>query len=274
MQKTLSIPDFPADASSDRWRVGISTYYFSDRPCQRRYATKLHRQIFSAVIFLFSFIFLPTTSWAQNETNFALPPLDTLIELALARSAKLQSQDVWIKTQLKEWQLEKKSWVDVISVGGTALYGNNTLLDNQQSDIGRQQVTTDRRSTIYNGGLIVRFTLGDVLNSDEKAQLKQLEYEQSVIDRRILEREIKEEVMVRYDRFLSNQRLLKLEADNVEALHLSYEMARKYYEEGNYLTSEYSTILSRYIAAQKQLEERTMEVRHQYRMLLSIAGLN
>ena len=217
---------------------------------------------------------LPKNVFAQSETNYVLPPLDTIIRLALERSAKLKSQDIWVKTQYHEWQLEKKNWADLVSVGGTALYGNNTLLDYQQNSLGAEQVSTDRRSTVYNAGFIVRFTLGDVINNQEKFQIKQLEYDQATMDRKAMEDEIKEEVMLRYDRFWANQKILQLEAENVEAMHLAYETAKKYFEQGNLSTAEYTTNLSKYIAAQKQLEERKMEAKHQYRMILAIAGLN
>ena len=153
---------------------------------------------------------LPKNVFAQSETNYVLPPLDTIIRLALERSAKLKSQDIWVKTQYHEWQLEKKNWADLVSVGGTALYGNNTLLDYQQNSLGAEQVSTDRRSTVYNAGFIVRFTLGDVINNQEKFQIKQLEYDQATGDRKAMEDEIKEEVMLWYDRFWANQKILQL----------------------------------------------------------------
>ncbi|MEZ4932843.1 MAG: TolC family protein [Saprospiraceae bacterium] len=216
---------------------------------------------------------LPKYGNAQSESDFILPPLDTLVQLAFEHSALLRSQDVWIETQRQEWQLEQKSWADLISFGGTALVGTNNVLDYQQTSLGSDRIAVDRRSAVYNGGVTVRFTLGDVLNHDEKSHIKYLEYEKTQFDRKVIEQEIREEMLVRYDRFLSSRKMIGFASENVESMRMAFETAKKYFEAGNYPVAEYSSMHSKYIAAQQLLEEAVLEAKHQFRLVLALAGL-
>jgi hypothetical protein len=223
-----------------------------------------------ASLFIITLIILPQNASAQSRSDYLLPPVDTIIKLALKKSPKLKSQDVWMESRRKEMDLEQKSWADRIAVGGTALFGTNTVLDYQQTTVSSEQISVDRRSAVYNGGVTVRFTLGDALNRGEKVHLKRLEYERAAIDRRVLEAEIREEVLIRYDRFQASMAMLELETENVEAMRLALEVAKKYFEAGNLPASEYTTILSKYIAAQKMLEKTKMEIKHNHRMVLEM----
>jgi peptidoglycan/LPS O-acetylase OafA/YrhL len=215
-----------------------------------------------------------SAAFTQTEIpDFQVPPLDTLIKLAIEKSPVLRSQDVWIQTKSKEVSLEKKSWANLVSVGGTALLGTNNVLDFQQTTTNQEYISLDRRSAVYNAGVTLRVSLGDVLNRADKVDIKRLEWERSQADRVTLEHQIREEVMVRYDRFQADLYLLDLESQNVEAMQLALEVAQKYFEEGNLPASEYTTVLAKSIAAKKQLEESKLAAKHSYRMLREIAGM-
>ncbi|MBI1224923.1 MAG: acyltransferase family protein [Bacteroidetes bacterium] len=224
----------------------------------------------SAVILLV----LPVIGFSQTETtDYPLPPLDTLVKMAIEKSPALRSQDVWIETKKQEMNLEKKSWANLVTVGGTALLGTNNVLDYQQTTTNQEYISVDRRSAVYNAGLTVRLSLGDVINRSDKVNIKRLEWERTQVDKLNLEAQIQEEVLVRYDRFQADMQLLQLEAQNVEAMQLALEVAQKYFEEGTLPASEYTTVLSKNIAAKKQLEESKLAARHSYRMLCEIAGI-
>lgn len=227
---------------------------------------------------LWTLVFLLTsvTLFSQGKVqvpSYQLPPLDTLVKLALEKSNALHSQDVWIATKKQEMSLEKKSWANLVSVGGTALFGTNTVLDYQQTAANQEYISVDRRSAVYNAGLTMRVSLGDVINRDDKVNIKRLEWERSQAERLTLEDEIREEVLVRYDNFQANLKMIELEAQNLEAMELALSVAQKYFEEGNLPASEYTTVLSKRIGAQKQLEEAKMNTQHSYRMLREIAGI-
>ena len=218
-------------------------------------------------------LIVPPATNAQSESDYLLPSLDSLVRLALEQAPLLQSQDVWIETQRQEWQLQKKSWVDLVSIGATALAGNDNILFNQESAIGTDRISVDRRNAVYNAGVTLRFTLGDVINRDEKSHIKFLEYEKAALDRKVMEQQIKEEMLIRYDRFLASRRMIKLESENVESMRLALEVVRQYFEAGNYPAAEYSALQSKFIAAQKLLEEAKLETKHRYRLVLEWAGI-
>jgi len=220
------------------------------------------------------FLLVSATVFAQKETqNFKLPPLDTLIKLALKKAPVLRSQDVWTATKEQEMNLEKKSWANLVSVGGTALFGTNTVLDYQQTAANQEYISVDRRSAVYNAGITMRVSLGDVMNRGTKVDIKRLELERSQAERLALEQQIREEVLVRYDDFQTKLKMIDLEAQNLEAMELALTVAQKYFEEGRLPVSEYTTVLSKQLAAKKLLEEAKLAAQHSYRMLREIAGI-
>ena len=147
------------------------------------------------------------------------------------------------------------------------------MLDYQETVTNSEYISIDRKSAVYNAGVTLRLSLGDVLNRSDKANIKRLEWERAQVDKVSVENQIREEVMVRYDRFQADLRLLELEAQNVDAMRLAMEMSQKAFENGNLAVSEYSTVLSKNIAAQKQLEEGKLAAKHSYRMLREIVGM-
>jgi peptidoglycan/LPS O-acetylase OafA/YrhL len=225
-------------------------------------------------LFTLAFLLMSVSAFSQkNNPEYQLPPLDSLIKWALEKSPALRSQDVWTAAKRQEMNLEKKSWANLVSVGGTALFGTNTVLDYQQTTLNSEYISVDRKSAVYNAGVTMRVSLGDVLNRGNKVDIKRLEWERSQADRLVIEEQIREEVLTRYDAFQANLRLIELEAQNQEAMTLALSVAQKYFEEGNLPASEYTTVLSKHIAAQKQLEETKMAAQHSYRMLREIAGI-
>lgn len=213
---------------------------------------------------------LPEKTTAQSASDYMLPPLDTIIALALKKSPHIKVQEIKMESRRKEIKLEKRGWANSVSIGGTALFGTNTVLDYQQTTTSSEQIAVDRRSAVYNGGVVARISIGDVINRDEKIHIKTLEYESAVMEREIIKAEVREEVIMRYNKFQASLSMLKLEVENVEAMRLAYEVSKKYFEEGNLAVSEYSTALSKYTSAKKLLEKAKMQIKHDHQMVMEM----
>lgn len=215
-----------------------------------------------------------TTAFAQNETdNYQLPPLDSLIKIALENSPILRSQDVWIEIQQQEWKLEKKQWMNLVSVGAATNVGTNSVLDYQQTTTSAEYITLNRQSAVYNAGLAVRISLGDVLTRGDKNNIARLEWERAQADRLILEDKIREEVISQYDHLQAALRLLTLEAQSLESQRLAFEVADTYFREGTMKLETYSVELSKKISAEKTLEYSRIEAQKSYRQLRELVGI-
>lgn len=206
------------------------------------------------------------------NSEIPLPPLDTLIAWALAKNSSLKLQDAQIAVRQQEYLIKKKEWRDLLSINGTTAYGNNQLYDVQQSQQGITPIVTTRQSLIYNIGVTARVSLGDALNRNHKINLKRLEVEKTAAEREVIKDQIREEVIMRYHRLLVALKMLKLEADNLEAKKMGLEVAEKYFKEGNLAAMEYSTMLNTKITIEKQYEQAKFDAQYAYRMLKELVG--
>lgn len=211
---------------------------------------------------------------ATLEPNLAmpLPPLDTLIAWALIKNASLKMQDAQIAVKQQEYEVKKREWLDLLSLNGTTAYGNNQLYDVQQSQQGTTPILTTRQSIIYNVGVTTRISIGDILNRNKKIALKRLEVARTQAEKEVVKDQIREEVIIRYYKLLIALRMVKLEADNLEAKKLGMEVAEKYFKEGNMPVTEYSVMLNTKIAIEKQYEQAKFDAQFALKMLREFVG--
>ncbi len=220
-------------------------------------------------------LLVSTSAFSQDKltAEYKLPPLDTLIKYALQKSPVLRSQDFWIEIQKQEWQLQKKAWMNLVSVGAATNIGTNNVLDYQQTTTNAEYISVNRQSAVYNAGVAVRISLGDVMTRGDKNHIARLEWERAQADRMILEDKIREEVITQYDHLQAALRLLVLEAQSLESQRLAFEVADTYFRAGTMKVEDYSSELLKKIGAEKSLEHSRIEAQKAYRMLREFVGI-
>ncbi|MFT6357480.1 MAG: hypothetical protein ACJAYJ_001693 [Saprospiraceae bacterium] len=203
----------------------------------------------------------------------ALPSLDTMIASALQFSPLLKVQDKWIEIKAKQQQIKKKEWMDKISVGGSALFGSGTIYNTWTDGENPADLTSFNRNLSYNGGINIRFTAGDIVKGKEKRQLVQLELEKALLERQPMELQLREEVIRRYGDFAHCLTMIDLKVTNLEAMRLSLEVVEPFFRAGNLAATEYTTILSKKIKAEEELETMKARTVHCWRSLKEICGM-
>lgn len=202
-----------------------------------------------------------------------IPPLDTLIASALRFSPTLKVQDKWIEIKAKQQQIKKKDWMDKISVGGSALFGSGTIYNTWTDGENPADLTSFNRNVGYNGGINIRFTAGDIVKGKEKRQLAELELEKALLERQPMELQLREEVIRRYDDLVYCLTMIDIKATNLEAMRLSLEVSEPFFKAGNMPATEYTTILSKKIKAEEELETAKARTVHCWRSLKEICGM-
>jgi len=212
----------------------------------------------------------------ENTIELEIPsilPLDTFIQAALQFSPTLKVQDKWIEIKAKEQDLKKKDLLEKISIGGSALFGSGTIYNSWTNGENPSDLTSFNRNVGYNGGINIQFTVGDIVKGKEKRQLSQLELEKALLERQPMELQIREEVIRRYDDLLYCTTMIRMKANNLEAMRLSLEAAEPFFKAGNLAVTEYSTILSKKIKAEEELETAKARTIHCWRSLKEVCGM-
>lgn len=251
------------------FNVSLPTWSFAVLPVQiKAHRFFPHRRILPVLALL-----LPLSAANAQVGLPHVPPLDSLVMMAEHCSPEIAVFDLAIKAKEKERDVKSADWADLLSFSTTALWGNSFLNDLTQTTTSSEFIGVNRKSGFYNAGVSLKITLGDVVNRRKKDEVAAVYVLQSRQEKAQHLRELKEEVIRRYDRFQLAVELLQSESDNVQALTLALEVAEKYYKEGNYPVNEYTTALAKKAVAEKLFIQAKAEAKNAYRMLASITCL-
>ncbi len=207
-------------------------------------------------------------------TALTLRPLSELTELALLNSPELKNNQIDYARQTLSVKLQKRSWLDNISINTNSLYGNGSIADANNNGTTTAYVLSDRKSLNYNVGLGIRIMGGDILNRGTKVELQRLQLDRIQNERLIVESHIRETVLSVYTQLEFFLKIVKLRGDVVENQRLTLEIAEKYYKEGKYKPSDYGTLLDKITAAQEQYEQAKADAKKLALLLKNIVNMS
>lgn len=231
---------------------------------------KIHEYTIYVLIGVMMLLYLPSmkgqlSSDIQVDTGtvsgLKLKPLSILVEYALQSSPELKSNMVDIASQTLTWKAQKKSWLDVVSLSGSTIYGGGSVLDAANTGTSTTYVVNDRKSLNANLTLGIRLVGSDFTNRSTKSEVQRLQIDKLNLSRQIIERQIKELVTTLYSNLEVIINGLKYKAENVENQRLALSVSEKYFKEGNLSPSEYSSMLTKYINAQEQYDQSKAEAK-------------
>lgn len=210
-----------------------------------------------------AFILLIATSIslkAQSDDSLQiktlkLRPLSILTDLAIQNSPMLKANRSDVARQTLSWQVQKRSWADIVSVSGTGIYGNGSVLDANNNGSTTAYLLTDRKNVNVNLSVGFRISGGDILTRNKKAEIQNLQISRLHLEKEGIEQNIVEEVAVLYTQLELALKMVKLKADAVENHRMVLSIAEKFFKEGNYQATDYSTLLAKVTSAEEQYEQ-------------------
>jgi peptidoglycan/LPS O-acetylase OafA/YrhL len=201
-----------------------------------------------------------------------LRPLGELTELALQNAPALKANDVDFLKQTLLWKVQKRSWGDMISLSGSTLYGNGSVMDANNNGTATNFILTDRKSFNFNIGLSMRISGGDILARSTKAEIQRLQLDRIQQERQINEQNIREAIAILYTQLEASIKILRLKAEAVENQRLALAVAEKFFKEGNYQPTEYSNMLGKVTSAEEQYEQAKAEAKKYTLVLKNLIG--
>lgn len=197
----------------------------------------------------------------DNEKTLKLRPLSILTEAALQNAPEIRANAVDVTRQTLAWQVQKRSWADLIVVNGQTMYGNGSVLDATDNGTVTRYLLNDRKNVNMNITLGFRITGGDVVNRRDKARLQHMQLDRLAEERRQTELLIREQAATLYTNLELALKIIKLKAEGVENHRLALSVAEKYFKEGTYQPTEYATLLAKLNSAQEQYEQAKSEAK-------------
>jgi peptidoglycan/LPS O-acetylase OafA/YrhL len=196
-----------------------------------------------------------------------LKPLSILTDMAIRRSPELKANQIDAARQTAMVKVQRRSWTDLVAVGGSMLYGNGTVLDNNQDAVTSKYLLTDRKSLGTNVSVSIRLSGGDIVNRGQKTEIQRLQLERIQFEREGMEEQIRLEIISLYNQLELSVKMVQSKAEAVENQRMAASIAEKYFKEGNFSAAEYSTLLSKVSTARDQFIQAQSETKR-YALLL------
>lgn len=195
-------------------------------------------------LFLGVLLLISTSGKAQSGIDssislaFALPPLDSLMELAVRNHPATQLNQSMADASFEKLRVQKRSWST--NAGGFFNYslGNQSLLisGTAQSDI----------TNIANGyryGVNVSLPLSEVIQRGPRVKAAKAEYDASLFKVEDVANVIRRQVVEEYYNLLAAQEIVFIKSKAYESAKINEKMANKLYREGSTTALEYARVL-------------------------------
>ena len=226
---------------------------------------------------LFFFIVVTTTAQAQyNDTTeiktLKLRPLSILVELAIQNAPQIKVNQIESARQNLTWKVQKGSLADIFTMSGAAVYGNGSAIDANSSGSSTTYILSGRQNLNFNVSLGVRLSGSDFTNRGKKAEILRLQIDQIEQNKILTERQITEQVSILYTQLELAMKILKLKTDALENQRVILTVAEKFFKEGKYQPSEFSTVLTKVDEAEELYEKARSETKKLILILKNIVG--
>jgi peptidoglycan/LPS O-acetylase OafA/YrhL len=272
------------------WAVSVAGYLLIERPFMRPGKTssfnflqgsmKKYASISIITILLISGLvsssliaqeIVPVKTTGTGD-SLRLKPMNTIIEMVVRQAPEIKANQIDAAKQTAAVSIQRKSWMDLISANGSMLYGNGTVLDNNQDAVGSRYLLTGRKSLGSNVSLSIRISGGDVANRRQKVAIQKLQLERIQVEKEEIEQHLRIEAIGLYNQLELSIQMVRSKADAFQTLQITSGIAEKYFREGTLPVSEYTTLLSKISTAQDQFIQAQAETKKLAQLLRERCG--
>lgn len=211
----------------------------------------------------------------REDLARVLPPLDSLILWAKQNSPFLKTFDSAKELGEGKVALEKRSWLQFISLDASYGYGIYDNLSNQQlaGDLSSQVLFTTLQNR-YQAGVTLRMPLDALLNRKQVIHNTMLEAEKYSYEQQQAEYELSLRVTDAYNEVLKSHRLLYINTTIVDTFRAQTERAELEFANGVINVADYTRLLQMINQSQMALETQKADFFKAFLTLENIVGVD
>ena len=238
------------------------------------------KYILNIIIFLLCLYLLNSKVEAQNfdilkdDLETILPPLETIIDSAIANSPYVKFRDLQIDINKRKLQSDKNTWARDFGIQTDVRYGT---FDNFSTNTAEGQIpsliSTRRIQTNYGFGAYIKIPFFNVVNRKNQINLAKAEVEQAENFSQFQRDELRLSVIKQYNELIVKHRLLKIKSKYAETSKINMQMVEQEFTNGIISVSEYSRISEIVTRTEIDFENSRMEFLTAYMILEEITGI-
>jgi len=223
--------------------------------------------------FLLSVLFLllttHTTVLAQerNGANFfkddialLLPPLQALIDSAIAKNPTLKSREMEVKVLEHKLRSERVKWSENVGFQTDVRYGTfNNFSTNTAEGQTPNLLATQTSQMNYGVGAYIKMPLFDFLDYKHMIGAAKAEVDKALHLTEEQRDVIRQVVIKQYQEVVLKQRLMRISSKYVETARINTVMAEKEFQSGMIKVSELASVSDNYSNAEAEYETAKTE---------------
>ena len=211
---------------------------------------------------------------SKDNIELMLPPLETIIDSAIAKNPYVKFRDLQIVVNSKKLKSDRADWTRDIGFQTDVRFGTfNNFASNVVEGQNPALSSTINSQTNYGIGGYIRIPFYDFINRKNQIKQSKAEIEQAKSYSLVQRDELRQSVIRQYNELIIKQRILRIKTKYVETSRIHMEMVEKSFINGTITLTEYSSLTEIASRAEADFETSKMEFRTAYMILEEIVGM-
>jgi len=211
----------------------------------------------------------------KDNIEFLLPPLETIIDSAIAKNPYVRLRDLQIVINEHKLKSFKADWTRNLGVQTDALYGTFDNISANTTNGGSNPAMLTTRSTQlnYGAGAFIKIPLYDLINRRNQNRQAKADIDQAKSYAMEQRTELRQIVIKQYNELLIKHRILKIKSRYIETAKINLEMAEKQFLNGVINVAEYTSVTEIVARGESDYETSKMEFKTAFMLLEEIVGI-
>lgn len=203
-----------------------------------------------------------------------LPPLETIIDSAIANNASIKFRDLQIEINNHKLISNRAEWTKDFGFQADVAYGTQAYLETSVSEnLSTTLTTTPYTETNYSLGAYLRIPIYDFLNRKNQIKLDKAEIQQAQSLSQVQRNDLRQIIIKQYNDLIVKQKLMNIKIKYNETTKLRMQMVEKEFINGSVSLGDYSSFLEISSRAESELESAKMDFRTSYMIFEEIVGI-
>ena len=207
-----------------------------------------------------------------DDITEKIPPLEALIEMAIQFSPKVKLTDALLGVNYCDLKSSKRNWTKDFGIEGYGQYGNYFFEDKIENIQPNFVLSTSLR-TVFAVSVYFRMPAIDIINRNNEINKNKWYIEQSLAQRKQEELEIRQDVILQYNRLIQSQKLLRIVNEFQQYTLLQMQMAEREYLNGDITIAELTRLKDIQMIRAVEFQDRIYELYMAYDLLQELIGV-
>ena len=211
----------------------------------------------------------------QNDNiESLLPPLQVLIDSAIAHNPGIRSADLQTKVLQYKLNVDKSSWTKNLGLQTDVRYGTfDTFSTNTSAGQTPSTQATQNSQLNYGVGAFVKIPIFDAISRKYLLKSDQLEIEQTINLSEAQRNDLRQMVIKLYNDFILKHKLFVIKMKYAETIKINMQLAEKEFQNGVMNLDNYTRVCDTYARSEADFESVKMDLKTAYMTLEVVVGI-